>query len=378
MTSALEQIENAKDDVYESGQRRLQPYHWIDLINLPRRDPLVKGLLDRSAMSVVYGPSNSGKTFFALDIGLHIALGWRWRELKVRHGGVLYIAAEGGLGIRERLQAFQQLHQTQMGDVPFWILSVSVNLCDPKSDTDELIEEIKRLCTSSAVELIVIDTLSRVMAGGNENMPNDMGTFIGNCDRIRQETGTHVLVIHHSGKNEKAGSRGHSSLQAAVDTEIEVIKAQSSGIATATVRKQRDSTGGQTYKFRLKIFQLGEDEDGDTVTSCVVVPVRESKTPQSKALTGYVETAYEALVVVIKRKQIALDKNESDGDLNRTSITCPVEDWQTEFLARCTNGPDTKPDTHLRGFRRAKKNLQGLGKVEIQGNHARVIWEDRT
>ncbi|MGO7204046.1 AAA family ATPase, partial [Rhizobium ruizarguesonis] len=34
---------------------------------------LIKGLLDRGAMSVVYGPSNSGKTFFSLDVAFHVA-----------------------------------------------------------------------------------------------------------------------------------------------------------------------------------------------------------------------------------------------------------------------------------------------------------------
>ena len=34
---------------------------------------LVKGWLDRGAMSVVYGESNVGKTFFALDMAAHVA-----------------------------------------------------------------------------------------------------------------------------------------------------------------------------------------------------------------------------------------------------------------------------------------------------------------
>jgi RecA-family ATPase len=39
---------------------------------------LVKGWLDRGAMSVVYGPSNVGKTFFAVDVAYHIAVGRPW------------------------------------------------------------------------------------------------------------------------------------------------------------------------------------------------------------------------------------------------------------------------------------------------------------
>jgi RecA-family ATPase len=83
-------------------RQRLIPIPWSEIHSLPRREPIISGLLDRAAMSVVYGGSNTGKTFFALDLSACIALDREWRGRKVRHGAVVYIAAEGGLGIEER------------------------------------------------------------------------------------------------------------------------------------------------------------------------------------------------------------------------------------------------------------------------------------
>lgn len=40
---------------------------------------MVKGWLDRNCLSMLYGPSNAGKTFVALDIAMHIAAGQPWR-----------------------------------------------------------------------------------------------------------------------------------------------------------------------------------------------------------------------------------------------------------------------------------------------------------
>ena len=72
--------------------------------------------------------------------------------------------------------------------------------------------------------LVVIDTLARALAGGNENAPEDMGALIGNAKRIQEATGAAVLFVHHSGKDTSRGSRGHSSLKGAADLEIEVTR----------------------------------------------------------------------------------------------------------------------------------------------------------
>jgi RecA-family ATPase len=67
----------------------------------------VKGLLSTSAMSVVYGPSNSGKTFLALDLTFHIAADKPWNGRRVKQAAVLYLAAEGGRGIVNRIAALR-------------------------------------------------------------------------------------------------------------------------------------------------------------------------------------------------------------------------------------------------------------------------------
>src|SRR5690606_37222389 len=67
--------------------------------------PLVKGVLDQGAMTVLYGESNAGKTFVAMDIAYHIARGLDWAGKRVAAFPVLYVAAEGGQGARKRAAA---------------------------------------------------------------------------------------------------------------------------------------------------------------------------------------------------------------------------------------------------------------------------------
>ena len=103
------------------------------------------------------------------------------------------------------------------------------------------------------------------MAGGNENSPDDMGAYIKNCDTIRERVKTVVDSIHHKGKDNAKGMRGHSSLFAAADTVIEVER----GLATAV--KQRDMDTGDAVEFDLREIELGTDEDGEPITSAVAV-----------------------------------------------------------------------------------------------------------
>jgi len=250
--------------IEQNNRRRLQPYAWEEINSLPKRKPLIKGLLDRSTMSLVYGPSNCGKTFIVLDMALHITLDRRWRNHKVKHGAVIYIAAEGGIGINERLEAFHK-HYRLNGHAPFYLLPAGIDLCNEQIDTEELIYEINAI---QNVEMIVIDTLSRAMAGGNENSSDDMGAFIRNCDKIKERTKAHVMIIHHAGKDAARGARGHSALRAAVDTEIEVMS--DNGIITAEIKKQRDGRVGDKYSFTLTPVVLGRDDDGEDQTSCVL------------------------------------------------------------------------------------------------------------
>jgi hypothetical protein len=120
------------------------------------------------------------------------------------------------------------------------------------------------------VGLIVVDTLSRAMAGGNENSPEDMGALVRNLDTIRQHLPAHVAVVHHSGKDAARGARGHSLLRAATDTEIEVSREIGSSTSSARVTKQRELELGDEFPFTLVPVELGANRRGKPVTSCVV------------------------------------------------------------------------------------------------------------
>lgn len=245
---------------------------------------IVAGLLELGTLAAIYGPSNVGKSTVGLDIGLAVARKAPWRGIRTSGGLVVYIGLESAAGLRRRVIAYQTHHRIEPV-AHFCDIGESVRLMD-STDLERVLAAVRsaeREAGTGCV-LIVVDTLARAMAGGDENDGRDMGAFVAACDRLRHETGATVLMVHHSGKDTAKGARGHSSLRAALDTELEV-----SGDANPrqlAVRKQRDLPNGAAWAFDLEPVEIGKDaETGEPITACVVLH-RDDVTPARKMPSG--------------------------------------------------------------------------------------------
>jgi len=247
-------------------------------------DELVEGVLTAGDGSVLYGDSNSGKTFFVIDMAAAVARGARWMGRNTEPGLVVYLAAESPASVRGRLQAYQRHHGVRVPN--FAIVQSPIDLFDGDADTEAVIAVVRQLerQRGQKVRLIVGDTLARLSAGANENAGQDMGLVVRRFDRIRTACNAHFLLIHHSGKAAANGARGWSGIRAAVDTEIEVTDSPTGRCAEIT--KQRDlSTKGERIGFRLDTVTLGTTKWGAAATSCVVVPAEAPDKPQGKRVS---------------------------------------------------------------------------------------------
>jgi len=225
---------------------------------------IVKGVLPRAGLAVIYGASSSGKTFFTLDLVSAVARGVEWRGARVEKGRVLYVVAEGAGGFRNRLQAYCESQGVEAGQFDMCFLRQAPNLLT-KDDIREFLEQVVPL---GRFDVIVIDTYARAMAGGNENDAKDVGQAVAHCEILHRKTGALVVLVHHSGKDASKGARGSGALRAAADLEIEVV--QTREYRAATVTKQKDGADGAEYAFRLAEVAIGMDEDDELITSCVV------------------------------------------------------------------------------------------------------------
>jgi len=337
----------------------------------------VEDLLVDGNCSIIFGESNVGKTFVAFDLGIHVAMGRTWLGKETEQGGVLYIAAEGGASIQKRLDAFYDYYKLGNKDIPFWYLPISVDLRDPEADKRGIIQLAEDLEAESGtpIRLIIVDTLSRALAGGAENTSEDMSSYIMNTDHIREALGAHLLSIHHSGKDSSKGARGWSGLKGSLDSEIEVIKV-GEGFGVIKVTKQRDIEPCDDIAFRLNTVEVGVNRRGKPITSCVVLPT------EFKVKSGEKLTEREIWIVDIVNNLMADEHRPATKHIfhfpgggrlfARNSVSNKeVRSWFSEKMQAYENtdqteigqGSSISMDALYKAFNRTLKSLTKKGKI---------------
>lgn len=231
---------------------------------------IIKDVLPRAEVVMVYGESGSGKSFAVLDLGGAVARGVPWRGHRVKQGRVVYIAAEGAAGFRNRLKAYAAKHGLDLADVQIGVIHAAPNMLLK----DDALEVCKAIIAAGGADLVIVDTFAQVTPGANENAAEDMGKALTHCRGIHTATGALVLLVHHSGKDQSRGARGWSGLKGAMDTQIEVLKLPAGRMLR--VSKQKDGEDGLAWGFELDQVPVGVDDDGDVITSCVI---RETDAP---------------------------------------------------------------------------------------------------
>lgn len=266
--------EDAEDAEDAEPPANILPF--VQASNLPDWEPpreLIEGFITEGSMTVIYGDSNTGKSFLMLDMAAHLVTGRPWFGRRIRQGAVVYLAAESPRSIMDRSRAIEM--HTGVSLEHLFITTCPIDLFDPNGSTMAVVETVRHIQRTHGVEvvLIVIDTLARAMGAGDENKTQDMGVLVKHSDLIRQALDTAIAYVHHTGKDASRGARGSTALRAATDTEIEVRDPGDDKPREFELTKQRDlPSKGEVLGFTLKTVHLGLGVFGNMVSTCVIEP----------------------------------------------------------------------------------------------------------
>lgn len=309
---------------------------------------IVKDFLPKATLGVLFGESGSGKTFASYDLCAAVCRGIEWNGKRVTKGRVLYVVAEGVAGFVNRIKAYCHQQGIQPSDIDMDVISdLTPNLLEPAQITD-LIKDIKK---REAYDLIVMDTFAQVMPGANENSGEDVGKALAECKRIHRHTGAMVLLVHHSGKDASKGARGWSGLRAAADVELEVLR--SDELRSISVTKLKDGQDGANIGFKLHTVILGEDEDGDDITSCIVEYTNTGRATKEKGA-----------VVGPKERQILMVLNEVFG--LGTDQQMPLPELIEAAAAQLAPPVDGKRDNRKRDVTRCIDSLSAKNYLFVE------------
>lgn len=234
-------------------------------------DYLIKGLIYRQGVTVLHAAPNAGKSFMALDLTLSLGAGLEtWGERRtVGQVKVLYFFAESVARLWKRVDAWCQWHgltaQGLRGRVDF--VGKPVDLVSQPKLIGELIELIKK----GGYGLVILDPWLMCIPGGDASDAQDMMAAMSSVARIRDATEAAIMIVHHD--NRSGGYLGSMALDAICDTRLHMIaddKIDDRGHKAVTIKveKQRDDGRGELYGH-LALVSLGNDTDGDEITSCV-------------------------------------------------------------------------------------------------------------
>jgi KaiC/GvpD/RAD55 family RecA-like ATPase len=322
---------------------------------------MVEDLLPDQGTGMVYGASQSGKTFWAMDIAFCVHNGVMWRDKEVKQGSVFYIAAEAGRGIRKRIAAYKKVHPETIA--PFFA-DTAPDLLD--SVWVDRIKDSIRL--RGGASLVVIDTMSASFTG-DDSSQQETAVMVQNCSNLAKSLECLVLFVHHA-KKDGASWRGSGVLYNDNDVVIE-ISADGEGAARvhcAHVVKQRDDEAGQKFGFRLvKSGKLGEKPNGKPITSCTieqtdVVPAKKEKksgpTFENDERFGK------------QRHYLDILAGLAGLDNQKVEVGVWINAIQNDPVVNETKEPDyPRADSLTRSFHRMAKQ----GKISLEGLYVRLL-----
>jgi hypothetical protein len=334
---------------------------------------LVDELVPSAGLVLVWGKQKTFKSFWLLDLCLHIAMGWTYRERAVRQGTVLYCAFEGAHGFKGRTEALRR-HYCLPGDtaVPLYVMPGQADLIKERK---QLVGEFKEQLGDTVPILVVLDTLNRSLVG-SESKDVDMTNYTRAAEEVRDAFKCVVIVVHHCGYDD-THARGHTSLPAAVDAELATERGELSPILEVIVKHMRDGAEGTVVRSRAITVPLDPDQGGKERASIVIVPEDTPEISRPGKQGGRPDAVtpkwHEALFAALNAHGEAF---RTDQGIRVRAVA--EEHIREQFYRRFVHGEEDKEkaaNAKRMAFKRSAQRLMSAGVIDSQNdNRGRALY----
>jgi hypothetical protein len=127
--------------------------------------------------------------------------------------------------------------------------------------------------------------------------------------------------------------------------------------------------GGDVVASRLDAIEVGTDEDGHPITSCVVVPVDSSAIPKTTKPVRVPRSAQTALQALQEAVSECGDVPPASNHIPAGVKVVSVDQWRN-YAYRMGISTSTEDRAKQQAFKRASEHLIGCGHVGFWDGHA--------
>jgi hypothetical protein len=325
--------------------------------NISAPDYLIEELIEMDTIGAFIGSSSIGKSFMAINMAASVATGTMFAQKSVKQGKVLYLAGEGLNGVTRRFSGWMQHSGIPIPKGSIHVSNKTIYMNEEGAST--LLAEIAGM--EQDINLVVIDTLARHMTG-EENSNRDMSAFIAEVDKIREEHGCVVLIVHHTGHSSDKSNRarGASAFYASLDFEF-LLNGDKKGTGTIEGTKNKEGTLYPKRGFSLAPVELNgiKNTKGGPVTTAVVEWSNFCEEPSEADKVNKHSKAY------LNLKTALIQYADYNG------IT--IKNWRD---CSYRNSERTNKDSKRSEFNNYKDKLVNAGVIEINGDYCKILDQD--
>lgn len=341
----LEQVSDEEHARYLAYSAQQGPRFPVKRLGKIHRDPQTKwvvgNILPADIVGEVVAPSTAGKSLFIMDLGAHVAMGWKWCGRFVEQGAVVLLVGEGENGLGKRRQAWEIVHGISLDDAPIFYIDAVPNLLTNK-DVQALINTLVLIHHKMPVRMVVVDTKSQHTSGQPEDDNAITAAFIRNMIEFRKATGAAVLYTHHTGHSNQERGRGASSGFANVDLSI-LMQPNERGVAIKSM-KAKDWMPFKPIQAEIRHVELGYLN-------------QQTEEPETSAVLHYLEEAVPS-PGVNRMDKMLLEAIEKAGTNSREQV-------RPHFYELHSGAQEAK----TKAFNRAWERYMNAQLAEVRDGH---------
>lgn len=302
----------------------------------------VKGVIPANSVGMFFGASGTFKSFIALDYALHRCYGMPWIGRRTKQGVPVYIAAEGGAGLMRRVEAWHKQRGLDWRNCPMRFVTTPVTI---QTDATRLRDAIDAM--DIAPSDVIVDTMSQTFSG-EENSSTEVAAYLSHLGAVlREPYGSTVIVVHHTGHATTERPRGSSAIIANCDFLFGVYRDEKEPLATVECIKQKDGDRWPAVSFAMRSILLGQDDDGDEITSLA-----------ARHVSGADE-------IIAAAQSTSGPPSALLRLLQAVGTGAPEEEVRDRFYRSM---PEADSDARRQAYYRAIKRAEGQGLVVRQGD----------